>query len=55
MPKMSSVSGKWSQIIKLCVNLNSAILRCNTVVPIADIGEPLAVFDLAVVGCIGVL
>ena len=55
MPKMSSVSGNWLQIIKLCVNLNLAILRCNVVEPIADIGEPLAVFNLAVVGCIGVL
>ena len=55
MPKMSSVSGNWSQIIKLCVNLNSAILRCNAVAPIADIGDPSAVFSLAVVGCIGVL
>ena len=55
MPEMSSVSGNWSQVIKLRVNLNSAILRCQAVVPIADIGEPLAVFNLAVVGCIGVL
>ena len=55
MPKISSVSGSWSQIIKLCVKLNSAILRCNVVVPIADIGEPSAVFNLAVVGCMGVL
>ena len=55
MPKMSSVSGNWSQIIKLCVNLNSAILRCNAVDPIADIGDSLAVCSLAVVGCIGVL
>ena len=52
---MSSVSGNWLQIIKLCVNLNSAILRCNAVAPIADIGEPSGVFNLAVVGCIGVL
>ena len=55
MPKVSSVSGNWSQIIKLYVNLNSAILSCNAVVPIADIGEPSAVFNLAVVSCIGVL
>ena len=55
MPKMSSVSGSWSQIIKLCVNLNLAILRCNAVAPSADIGEPSAVFNLAVVGCMGVL
>ena len=55
MPKMSSVSGSWSQIIKLCVNLNSAICRCNAVDPSADMGEPSALFSLAVVGCMGVL
>ena len=55
MPKMSSVPGNWSQIIKLCVHLNSAILRSNTVAPIADIGEQSAVINLAVVDCIGVL
>ena len=55
MPKMSSISGNWLQIIKLCVNLNSAILRCKAVIPSADIGEPSAVFNLAVVGCMGVL
>ena len=54
MPKMSSVSGSCLQIIKLCVNVNSAILRCNAVTPRVDIGEPSAVFNLAVVGCIGV-
>ena len=32
-----------------------AILRCNAVAPSADIGEPSAVFNLAVVGCVGVL
>ena len=55
MPKMSSVSGSWLQIIKLCVNLNSAIRRYNAVDPSADMGEPSAVFNLAVVGCMGVL
>ena len=55
MPKMSSVSGSCLQIITVCVNLNLAILRCNVVAPSADIGEPSAVFNLAVVGCIGVL
>ena len=55
MPKMSSVSGRWLQIIKLYVNLNSAIHRCSAVHPSADIGEPSAVFNLAVVGCMGVL
>ena len=54
MPKMSSLSGSWSQIIKLCVNLNSAILS-NDVALSADIGEPSAVFNLAVVGCMSVL
>ena len=49
MPKISPVSGNWLQIIKLCVNLNSAILRCSAVIPITDIGEPSAVFNLAVV------
>ena len=55
MPKMSSLSCSWSQIIKLCINLNLAILQCNVVAPSADIGEPSAVFNLAVVGCMGVL
>ena len=55
MPKMGSVSGSWLQIIKLCVNLNSAIHRCSAVDPSADIGEPSAVFNLAVVSCMGVL
>ena len=55
MPKMSSVSDSWSQIIKLCVNLNSAICRCNAVNHSVDMSEPSAVFNLAVVGCMGVL
>ena len=55
MPKMSSVSGSWLQIIKLCVNLNSAICKCSAIDPNANIGEPSAVFNLAVVGCMGVL
>ena len=54
MPKMGSVSGSWLQIIKLCVNLNLAIFRCNAVAPSAEIGEPSAVFHLAMVGCKGV-
>ena len=41
--------------MKLGVNLNLAILWCKAVIPIADIGEPSAVFNLAVVGCMGVL
>ena len=52
---MSSIFGNPSQIMKLCVNLNSAIPRCKAVIPNADIGEPSAVFNLAVVGCMGVL
>ena len=44
-----------SFIIKLWVNLNSAILKCKAVIPRAVIGEPSAVFILAVVGCMGVL
>ena len=55
MPKISSMSGNWSQIIKLCVNLKSAIHRCNAVDPKVVIGEPSAVLSLAAVGCIGVL
>ena len=49
MPNMSSVSGSWLQIITLSVNLNSAIHRCSAVDPSADMGEPSAVFNLAVV------
>ena len=55
MPKMSSFSGSWLQIIKLWVNLNSAICKCSAVHPNAIIGEPSAVLSLAVVGCMGVL
>ena len=55
MPKMSSVSGGWLQIVKLCVNLNSATCKCSAVDPNAVMGKPSAVLSLAVVGCIGVL
>ena len=55
MPKISSVSGSWSQIMKLCVNLKSAIHRCSAVDPYVIMGEPSAVLSLAVVGCMGVL
>ena len=41
--------------MKLRVNLNSAILKCKAIIPIADIGQPSVVFNLAVVGCMGVL
>ena len=55
MLKMSSVSGSWSQIMKWCVNLKSAICRCSAVDPKVIMGEPSAVLSLAVVGCMGVL
>ena len=48
MPKISSISGRLLQIIKLCVNLNSAILTCKPVMPTAVIGEPSVQF-----GCSG--
>ena len=55
MPKLSSMSGNWSQIIKLCMNLKSAIHRCSAVDPKVVMGEPSAVLSLAAMGCIGVL
>ena len=55
MLKMSSVSGNWLQIMKLYMNLKSAMHRCNAVDPKVVIGEPSVVFSLAVMGCIGVL
>ena len=55
MPKISSVSGSWLQIMKLCVNLNLAIHQCSSVDPNAIMGEPSAVLSLAVVGFMGVL
>ena len=53
MPKISSVLGSLSQIIKLFVNLNSAILKYSAVKPNTIIRESIAVFNLAVVGCMG--
>ena len=50
-----SVSGNLLQMMKLWVDLKSAVLRGSTVIPKAVIGEPSTVFNLAVVGCIGVL
>ena len=47
MLKISSLLGNWLQIIKLCVNLKSAIHRCNAVDPKVVMGEPSAVFNLA--------
>ena len=55
MQKISSVSGSWSQIMKLCVNLNSAIHKCSAVDPNAIMAEPSAVLSLAELGCMGVL
>ena len=43
MPKIISVSGSLLQIIKLWVNLNSAMLKCKAIIPRAVIGEPSAV------------
>ena len=54
MPKISSVSDNWLQIIKLCMNLKSAIRRCNAVDPKVVMGEPSAVFNLAATGCMGI-
>ena len=55
MLKIGSVSGSWSQIMKLCVNLNSAIHKCSAVDPYVIMGEPSAVLSLAALGCMGVL
>ena len=55
MLKISSVSSNWLQIITLCMNLKSAMYRCNAVDPKVVMGEPSAVFSLAAMGCIGVL
>ena len=50
MPKISSVSISLLQIIKLCVNLNSAIYKCRAHMPKAVMREPSPVFNVAVVG-----
>ena len=55
MPKIISVSGNLSQMMKLCVNLKSAILRWSAVIPNAIIGDLSAVFNVVVVGGTGVL
>ena len=55
MPKINSVSGNCLQIIKLCVNLKSAILRCTAVDPKVVMGQPSVVFHLAAMGCMGLL
>ena len=55
IPKIISVSGDLLQITKLCVNLKSAILKCSHYHTLrAVIGQLSTVFNLAVVGCIGV-
>ena len=53
MLKISSVLGSWSQIMKLCVNLKSAICRYSAVDPKVVMGEPSAVLSFAAVGCMG--
>ena len=55
MPKISSVLGNWSQMIKLCMNLKSAIHSCSAVDPKVVMGEPSVVLSLAAMGCMGVL
>ena len=55
MQKMSSVSGNWLQIMKLYMNLKSAMCRCNAVDPKVVMGEPSVVFSLTAMGCMGVL
>ena len=52
---MISVSFNLLQITKLWVNLNSAILKCNAVIPKAVIGDLSAMFNFAVIGYFGVL
>ena len=42
-------------MMKLWVNLKSAIPICSAVIPNAVIGELSTVFNLVVVGCVGVL
>ena len=55
IPNSISVSGSLLHIMKLWVNLKSAILRLSAVIPNAVIGDPSAVFNLVVVVCIGAL
>ena len=49
------MSGGLSHIMKVCMNLKSAILRWSAGIPKAIIGGPCAIFNLVVVACIGVL
>ena len=43
------------KLYKMCMNLKSAIQRCNAVDPKVVMGESSAVFNLAATGCIGIL
>ena len=52
---MISVFGNLLQIMKFWVNIKSAILKCRAVIPKAVIGKPSTVFNLGVIGCMGVL
>ena len=47
--------GNWSQIMKLCVNLKSAIHKCSAVDLKVVMGEPPVVLSLAAIGCMSVL
>ena len=55
IPNIISVSGSLSHMMKLWVNLKSTILRWSAVIPNAVIGDLSAVFNLVVVGYIGIL
>ena len=55
MANISSMLGNWSQIMKLCINLKSAIHRCSALDPKVVMGEPSVVLSLAAVGCMAVL
>ena len=55
IPNIISVSDSLLQMMKLWVNLKSAILRWSAVIPNVVNGNLPAVFNLVVVGCIGVL
>ena len=52
---MISVSGNLSKITKLWLNLKSTIIKCSAIIIKAVIGALSTVFNLAVVGCIGVI
>ena len=55
IPNSISMSGSLSHIMKLGVNLKSAILSGSTIIPNAVIDDPSAVFNFVMVACIGVL